>query len=301
MRITFLGTAAGEGFPDAFCACQSCEDARAEGGKSLRYHSAALVNDELLIDMGPDLMAASMRFGIALNAIPYAIQTHSHPDHMDVLTFFSRSRSCQVQRTANMRYFCSSTSRRRLGAFVGDTVEGNGITDPAVQESLHLTITTIEPWREFKFGPYRVQPVAANHGGEIEAMLFAIADERGDQIFYGTDTGSLPSDTWRRLAALGWSFDLVILDHTFGFADRAAGHMNADQFLEEIDAATAAGAVSEFTTIVATHIAHHSNPAHSELVRRGNALGYEIAYDGLTIDTSEARDRHVANVRIVPA
>ena len=91
MELTFLGTAAAEGYPDPFCTCPNCEAARAEGGPSLRLHSSALINDDLLIDLGPHLIAASMRHGLRLNAIPYAIQTHPHNDHLDALTFFSRT------------------------------------------------------------------------------------------------------------------------------------------------------------------------------------------------------------------
>lgn len=298
MRITFLGTAAAEGFPDAFCGCESCEDARREGGRSLRYRSAAMINDDLLIDFGPDLTAASMRLGIPLTDIPYALQTHPHNDHLDQLTFFSRSTGCQVQKITRTDYFCSGATLRRLDEFFGDDANPTDVTDRAFQERLNLTITMIASWQQVSFGPYRVQTLAANHGGDIEAMLFAIADERGGQVLYGTDTGPLPSDTWQRLAALGWSFDVVVLDHTFGFAEWSTGHLNAEQFMEEVASGREAGAIGESTTILATHLAHHSNPAHHELARRASERGYDVAYDGLTVDTAASGEKHVANVRV---
>src|ERR1700680_3510978 len=60
MKLRFLGTAASEGYPDAFCDCANCRRAREVRGRSLRRRSAALVNDDLLIDFGPDLMAAAL-------------------------------------------------------------------------------------------------------------------------------------------------------------------------------------------------------------------------------------------------
>ena len=36
MNITFLGTAAANAYPEAFCQCANCERARALGGASLR-------------------------------------------------------------------------------------------------------------------------------------------------------------------------------------------------------------------------------------------------------------------------
>ena len=63
MILTFLGTAAAEGYPNPFCRCKNCERSRVLGGPSLRKRSSALINDDLLIDLGPDLVAASVMHG----------------------------------------------------------------------------------------------------------------------------------------------------------------------------------------------------------------------------------------------
>ena len=36
MKITFYGTAAGEGWPGVFCQCELCREARRLGGKNIR-------------------------------------------------------------------------------------------------------------------------------------------------------------------------------------------------------------------------------------------------------------------------
>ena len=51
MKVTFLGTAAAEGFPAVFCNCRFCKEARVLGGKNLRTRSQSIVNDDLLIDL----------------------------------------------------------------------------------------------------------------------------------------------------------------------------------------------------------------------------------------------------------
>ena len=43
MNLTFLGTAASEGYPDAFCGCANCERARDLGGASSPDWDWALV------------------------------------------------------------------------------------------------------------------------------------------------------------------------------------------------------------------------------------------------------------------
>ena len=59
VKITFLGTAAAEGYPNPFCRCENCEGARKVGGRALRKRASALIDDQLLIDFGPDLLPAS--------------------------------------------------------------------------------------------------------------------------------------------------------------------------------------------------------------------------------------------------
>ena len=64
MRITFMGTAASEGLPGAFCQCRDCMEARKLGGRELRSRSQILVNEDLLVDMGPETYWKSVLYGI---------------------------------------------------------------------------------------------------------------------------------------------------------------------------------------------------------------------------------------------
>jgi phosphoribosyl 1,2-cyclic phosphodiesterase len=91
MIITFLGTSAANAYPEAFCRCENCEGARVSGGPSLRAPSAALINENLLIDLGPDIMTAAFRHGCPLTRVRYCLQTHAHADHLDPSHLLSRS------------------------------------------------------------------------------------------------------------------------------------------------------------------------------------------------------------------
>jgi hypothetical protein len=66
MRLELLGTAVEEGFPEPFCRCQNCEAPLSEGGRSLRLRSSAIINDDLVIDLGPDVQAVLLRRGSRL-------------------------------------------------------------------------------------------------------------------------------------------------------------------------------------------------------------------------------------------
>lgn len=281
MRFTFLGTSASEGYPNAFCGCDNCEQARHAGGPSLRKRSSALINGEFVIDLGPDLMAASMQHGVSLAKMRYCIQTHEHADHLDPSHLHSRSPMCGVQDAPRLEYYASANALKRAARILRS--EDATLNDPFVNERLNLNVYAVEPFQKFAVGPYQVTSLKANHAPETTAMLYLIERE-GRVIFYGTDTGEMPEETWDALASFGKPCDMVALDHTFGYQGRSTGHMNTEQFLEQVARLRETGVVANHTRVFATHIAHHSNPTHPEMVAAASQHGYEVAYDGLTID-----------------
>lgn len=281
MRIEFLGTAAAEAFPDPFCDCPYCEACRVAAGKSLRLRASVLVNDDLIIDLGPDLHVAAFRRGKSFAGVKYALQTHPHNDHADATTLYMRSDSCLPQGIESMTYALSAAAIAEW-----ERVTGVSLRSPEAQEYHHVRVVEIVPWQALTLGPYAIQTVKANHAlPGAEAMLFAIRDTRdGSTFFYGTDTGRLPADTWQRLADLGWRFDVLVMDHTRGFRTDLPGHLGETGFQEEMVAARAAGVTDDETRVVATHFAHHSHPPHEELAALCAPRGYEPAWDGMIID-----------------
>lgn len=292
MKIEFLGTSAAEGFPDPFCECVNCQAARTEGGASLRKRSSALLNDDLLIDMGPDLISAIQQRGRSLARVRYAIQTHPHPDHLDQSSFFARKCGVKPVGVTSLHYYGAQAILTRLD-LVTSSEDGHGsFTDPAVQDTYQMDVTIVEPWQTYELGPWRLLPVPANHGQpDQQCLLYAIRDQQsGTTLFYATDTSNLPDGSWERLAELGWQFDAIAIDFTFGFAGRSERHMNHEQVLEELEKGRAAGAISRQTRVFATHIAHHSNPSHAELVLKCRAIGLEVAHDGLVVNLIEHQE-----------
>ncbi len=64
MKVTLMGTGAADGWPNAFCHCVSCDDARRL--RDFRAQTAALVDDVLMLDFGPDAPGAAVRHGCSL-------------------------------------------------------------------------------------------------------------------------------------------------------------------------------------------------------------------------------------------
>jgi phosphoribosyl 1,2-cyclic phosphate phosphodiesterase len=283
MQLIFLGTAASEGYPNAFCDCENCTAARRAGGPSLRKRSAALVNDDLLIDLGPDLMAAAQQHGVVLASIHYCLQTHEHHDHFDPTHLHSRSQYCGVYGNPPLHYYLSASAQDKLNQHIAPHLGPEGLLDEAMAEALNLQIHQVQPFDQLQIGPYRVLAVRARHAPELIAMLYVISRE-GRTLFYCTDTGDLPDETWQAMVSYGRQFNVVVMDHTFGLKERSGGHMNREQFVEQIEKMRSHNLLAGDARIYATHLGHHSNPVHEELAAQASEYGYLVAYDGLVVE-----------------
>ena len=93
MKIKYLGTGAAEGIPALFCHCDICNYARKMKGKNIRTRAQLLIDNELLIDFGPDTLMHSIQYDIELANILYCLITHTHDDHLYVDDLRARRRS----------------------------------------------------------------------------------------------------------------------------------------------------------------------------------------------------------------
>lgn len=283
MILTFLGTSAANAYPEAFCRCGNCERARALGGPSLRKRSAALINDDLLIDLGPDIMTASFMHGRSLAGVRYCLQTHAHADHLDPSHLLSRSPEYGVVNAPRLHFYASSATARRAAQLLERDCAPASLLDPEVGERLNLEIHQIEPLQSFAVGPYQVTAFPANHDPSVEPLLYAIEAE-GRSIFYGTDTAALPEEVWQAFHRHRFRFDVVILDHTYGPDEQpGSDHLSARQFIEHVARLREDGLLADTARAFATHLAHAGNPPHPELADFAARHGYEVAYDGLTV------------------
>lgn len=291
MIVTFLGTSAANAFPEAFCRCKNCQQARALGGPSLRKRSSVLINEDLLIDLGPDIMAASQIHGCSLAQVQYCLQTHPHADHLDLSHLLSRSPEYGTVGAPCLHFYASSETLQRAAQTFERDLSSADLLAPATQKSLNLEIHLIESLQPFMAGRYRVTAFPANHEPTPGALLYAI-ESGGQSIFYGADTASLPEATWQGFHRLHMRFDLVILDHTYGPDQPGSDHLSAHQVIEHMTWMRSEGLLAPHARVFATHIAHEGNPPHPDLVEFARAWGYEIAYDGLVVEVGLNDHRH---------
>ena len=83
--ILFLGTGAGD-WPKTV----PPEEQEYTGNRDYRRFSAALVNDNILIDFGPTLSSSLVAFQVDAQAFTDVLLTHSHWDHCQAIPFLSQ-------------------------------------------------------------------------------------------------------------------------------------------------------------------------------------------------------------------
>lgn len=282
MVITFLGTAAATSYPLVFCRCDYCNQARELGGKDFRKRSSVIINEDLLVDMGPDIMSASFMHNKSMVNIRYCLQTHSHSDHFDASHFTTRMPEYMGVDTSPLQLYGSEATLKKMSEMLRNEGYMANLFDPKEKERMNLEVIPVKPLQSFEVGKYQVTAFSTNHDTLVNSLLYSIT-ENNFTVFYGTDTDALPEETWNGFHEKKLRFNTVILDHTYGPDAGSGGHLNANRFVEHIKRMRREDLLAKNARIIATHISHEGNPIHSELSKYAAQFGYEIAYDGLVI------------------
>jgi len=273
MKITYYGTAAGEGWPGVFCQCELCQSARRLGGKNIRTRSQALVNDDLLLDLPPDNLLHSLYYGLDLGRVKALLVTHSHSDHFypeDLellrepysLTYPSVMRVCGNDAIAQgLLRAC-----RSLGG-----------------EHDRFQFTKAEPGTPFTVLDYIVTPLRATHDQAETCLFYHIA--QGDKaILYAHDTGAFTQENLDCLAQKPGKLSLVSLDCTSQMHRDGTYHMGLADAAEQKEKLLALGLADENTIWVVNHFSHNGGWLHEEITEQARKYGMTASYDGLSIE-----------------
>ena len=283
MKITFLGTSAANAYPEAFCSCENCEKARKLRGPDLRKRSSILINNDLLVDVGPDIMSASHMHDIDLRNVRYCLQTHPHADHLDLTHLLSRSPEYGTQGTPILNFYASQETLIAADTTFTRDLADFSLLSPEAEARLRLKIHPIGSYQPYHFGPYKIIAFQANHQPDPGSFLYSI-EEDSRSLFYATDTAPFHPETWKYFTHFGLHFDIMIFDHTYGPVQDASNHLSAQLVIEYVQRARRESILKPSGRALGTHISHEGNPTHSELSEFASNNGYEIAYDGLTVE-----------------
>lgn len=271
MKITYLGTAAAEGFPAVFCNCSFCKEARRLGGKNIRTRSQTLINDDLLIDLPADTYHHFLKEGIEGDRIKYLLITHSHMDHFYPSELEMRCGAyAHDVRAETLRVYCSQGAYDKVKDSVGKL--GN------------VEISPIKPFDTVTLGDYTVTALPARHAHGDGAVIYII---RGDKtLLYAHDTGYPFDEVFDYIEKEGIAFDAVSFDCTnvdIPVSDKGT-HMGFPNIERMIARLEGMGAINENTVKTVNHFSHNGNPLQHVLEERAAQYGCKVSFDGMALE-----------------
>lgn len=280
MKFQYLGTAAAEGIPALFCSCEICREAARRGGKELRMRSGALVNDKVLIDLNPDLYAATLRFGLSLSGVRNAVITHAHSDHFDRELMGCFTPICaHIAKQGDQFHLWGSAYTASAWREYTSSMQ---MAEPELNE--YVVFHELKPFDTVTIEGVKVTALPGRHSCP-ESLIYAMKQENA-RLFYGNDTGPLPEETWAWLAQQkGQPFTTVSLDSTMGYPENTYyGHMSLEQNIRTREKMLEIGAADERTRFICHHFSHNGLVLHRETEAFMQPHGFMVAYDGLTLD-----------------
>ncbi len=281
MKITFLGTSAATSFPLVFCKCRVCKNARVRKGKDIRKRASLLINDDLLIDFGPDVTTSAAMYNIDLTKVKYILQTHGHSDHFDAGHLVTRLKEYASENVEHISLFASKETIKALDKRLKAEEPDADLCDANWLNRLCMDIKYLNSGDCVTIGDYFVTPLESLHDVSENSLIFII-NFNNRNIMYGTDLLRISESVWNTLKA--FKLDLIILDHTYGAGYNAGGHLDAGQVTDIISRMKTEKIIDENSLVYATHISHEGNDIHDEMEKLSKKDGYYIAYDGLEIN-----------------
>ena len=269
MKLTYLGTAAAEGFPAVFCNCEFCRYARKTMGKNIRTRSQSIINGDLLLDLPADTYHHFLSNGIEGDRIKYLFVTHAHQDH------FYPDELCMHD-----SWYAHELRADRLDVFSGESV--GKIFNDCDSISKNVFFNPIKAFETVEAGEYKVTALPARHMPQTDA-LFYIIEQKGKTLLYAHDTGYFFDEVLEYIEKEKLFFDCISFDCTnvsLPSSDKG-GHMGIynilrlDKRLEEI------GASSIRTMKIINHFSHNGNPLQHILEEKVSPFGWLVAYDGM--------------------
>ena len=290
MRVRVLGSAAGGGFPQWNCRCETCEAARAgERARPRTQSSLAIRGDDgpwFLVNASPDLRQQLESLdgqGGEVRGAPIAgvLLTDAEIDHTAGLLLLRES-------TAPVRVFGAAGVERAL-------TDGYPVV-PMLERYCGVEWRTLEPGRlegsSLVVEPFATGGDAPRYLGpdaELEASGIAFSDS-GGAVVYAPGLARVDDGVAARFAAS----DVVLVDGTFWHDDDLARLGISDRTARDMGHTPLAGpggtlellAGLERPRKVLVHINNtnpillEDSPEREQVVR----AGVEVAYDGLEIE-----------------
>lgn len=274
MQLTYLGTAAAEGIPGLFCSCATCQEARRLGGRNIRTRSQALIDNQLLLDLGADTYLHTLYGKLDLRQVRACLITHIHPDHLYAEELDNRRPDfAHMEEEFPLTVYGSAEATE----LIRERIRGLAL------DSGRVLLEAVEPFVPFTAAGCTVTALPAQHG--TRQPLVYIIQKDGKALLYAHDTSSFDEETWGWLAQSGLHLDLVSMDCTAGIVPiDYRGHMNFERDAAFAERLRQAGVIDDHTRLIANHFSHNGHINYDAAQDPAVNHGFEISYDGMTVE-----------------
>lgn len=286
MKLLFLGTGAGEGYPGRWCECPNCAYARAHRGRNLRANSSAMLDDALMLDMNGATFDNAARFGAHPSRAHTLLITHPHEDHLYPQELFWRRGRTDATRL-NLDGLQALGSAPRFTPLPPMTIVGNGYAEDLLlraypdSAAMEYEFHRVEPGDALQSHGYRITALRGNHVRPGYTTNY-IVEKDGKSLLYALDTGGYDEDM--RDILRRQRLDLVVMEGTGGLSSCGDGHMCLEKnefwrkwMLEN-------GVIAPDTPFVLTHLSPHWTPPHDRFADIAAQRGMTAAWDGMEIE-----------------
>lgn len=285
MKIRFLGTGAATAAPLPFCRCDFCRELREK--RIFRRRASLLINDDLIIDFGPDVPQMAAETNIDLTKIETVLQTHSHADHFDAGHIVTRIPGYAPEDLPELLMIGSPLTlghiREKLMREEGDDAD---IFSADACRAMNLTVRAAEPGRAIYTCRYEIYPIAVPHDVRDGSVIYVVRDASdGKTVLYATDCPPFTDEVWQALSR--FRLDCAVMDHTYGTLPRkapCASHMDAHTFAAVLRRLRDAGVLKPGASSFATHISHEAHGSIALMQRFAAENHYLLPDDGDCID-----------------
>ncbi len=278
MKIKVLGSAAAEAMPALWCECDTCKYAMQHGGKDLRRRTCYLLDDDTLVDFGPDIFWQASTFQVDLLAIRRIVLTHSHADHLSPVELLWRRKGFSVV-SKKIKLFGNEAVKTRIIETVKQKDEAEAL------EKINAEYQLLEAGKVVNDEDLRILPLPANHAPE-EKPLFYVFHRNQRSVLIANDTGFPGQEAWELLAKE--KIDAAILDCCGGahpiHGKNRNGHMGAEANIDFRNRMLEMGIIKQNTPVYANHFSHNALCTHQQLCDYFEPKGMKVAYDGMTIE-----------------
>jgi phosphoribosyl 1,2-cyclic phosphate phosphodiesterase len=298
MKLQFLGTSAGECYPALWCNCAYCTYARVHGGRNIRLNSCAVLDEDVLIDMGATCFSAALQYGVDITKISHLFITHDHQDHFFPQHLVWRSEPYHLGQTTDLKEPVTDIElyRDAMGPRFSPIpflhIYGHHTVLEAISAHPRLDVSTMAEKQRMDFldlsagqtitaGNLTVTAVKSNHSkpGTVYNYIF---QRNGKTLLYALDCGGYTEEMQALLR--GFRYDCVVMEGTFGkHAVDFDFHMNQRKNLDMLAFFNDNGLWADTPNMWLSHMAPHWTPPYDEYAKEMGNYGIGVAYDGMVL------------------